>query len=207
MVIPSIPVPANSRRGRRPGSDARATSSRSGTLEGHYKRKYTGTSDWEQAKAVAAQWDAAGHDDEFARRQRQLHPPQEPTQPDRITIEDAIKVFLTNREGAQIASPTLRKYRTFARQITGFADSKGYVMLDQIKTSDIDLYYSTLKLGPRTKSKRLSTIRAFFRFCVNREWILKSPVSPDIKPPVGSQPHGEQSPVQRSRTGPHHRSL
>jgi hypothetical protein len=32
----------------------------SGTLQGDYKRKYTGTSDWAEAKAVAEQWDAAG---------------------------------------------------------------------------------------------------------------------------------------------------
>ena len=117
-------------------------------------------------------------------------PPPEPTpkpgQPDRITIKDAVQVFLTNREGSEIASPTLRKYKTFARQLTGFADSKGYVILDQITTRDMDVYYSTLTLGPRTKSKRLSTLKAFFRFCVNREWIPKSPLSPDIKPPVGA---------------------
>jgi hypothetical protein len=44
-------------------------------------------------------------------------PALEPAQPDRITIENAIKVFLTNREGAQIASPTLRKYRALVARL------------------------------------------------------------------------------------------
>ena len=29
-------------------------------------------------------------------------------------------------------------------------------------------------------------LRAFFRFCVNRDWILKSPVTADLKPPLGA---------------------
>jgi integrase len=44
----------------------------------------------------------------------------------------------------------------------------------------------TMSEGPRAKGKRLTTLRAFFRFCANRKWIPESPVSPDIKPPVGS---------------------
>jgi hypothetical protein len=32
----------------------------------------------------------------------------------------------------------------------------------------------------------LDRLRSFFKFAVNREWIPKSPVSPDLKPPAGS---------------------
>jgi len=35
-------------------------------------------------------------------------PPHEPAHQERITIQDAINVFLTNREGAEIASPRNR---------------------------------------------------------------------------------------------------
>jgi integrase len=38
----------------------------------------------------------------------------------------------------------------------------------------------------RAKAKRLSTLRAFFRFCVNRKWITENPVSSDIRPPIGA---------------------
>jgi hypothetical protein len=58
-------------------------------------------------------------------------------------------------------------------------------MLDQITPGDIDLFWAKRKLGPRAKGKRLTTLRAFFRFCANRKWIAESPVSSDIKPPVG----------------------
>jgi len=54
------------------------------------------------------------------------------------------------------------------KQITTYAESKGYVFLDQITADDIDLFWANWKLGPRAKGKRLTTLRAFFRFCVNR---------------------------------------
>jgi len=69
-------------------------------------------------------------------------------------------VFLTNREGAKIAPATLRKYRTFTKQLTTFADSRGYVMLDQFTSSEIDVFYSSWTLGARATGKRLGTLRA-----------------------------------------------
>jgi hypothetical protein len=126
----------------------------SGTLDKVSRRQNTGEWEWDRARPIAAQWEAAGT---WATKPAPLPAPvPEPAQGGRITFQDAVKVFLTSREGAHIASPTLRKYKTFARQLTAFAESKGYIMLDQFTTSDIDLYYSTLKLGPRAKSKRLS---------------------------------------------------
>src|SRR3984885_4910071 len=90
------------------------------------------------------------------------------------------------REGEKIAHATMRKHRTFMNQLHAFAESRGYVMLDQFRRADIDVFYGGMKHGLRTKAKRLSAIRAFFRFCVNREWLVKSPVSSDLKPPQGS---------------------
>jgi hypothetical protein len=59
-------------------------------------------------------------------------------------------------------------------------------MLDQFTAPDMDIFYATLALGARAKGKRLGTIRAFFRFCANREWLSKNPVTSDLKPPLGA---------------------
>ena len=48
-------------------------------------------------------------------------------------------------------------------------------MLDQFTRADIDVFYSTSSLGIRSKGKMLETPRTFFRFCVNRELVAKSP--------------------------------
>ena len=95
-------------------------------------------------------------------------------------------MFLSLREGERIAAATLRKYRTFVKLLQAFADSRGYVMLDLLRSGAVHAIYGGLKLGVRAKAKRLGMPRAFFRFCVNREWLARSPVSGDLKPPQGA---------------------
>jgi integrase len=164
----------------------------SGTLDGKFSRKTTGTSDWLEAHQIAEAYEKA---DSWTGK-----PKVEPVVPDpalaksRVTVADACKVFITNRESTGLAPATLRKYGTFAKQITAYADSRGYVMLDQFTPGDIDLFWANWKLGARAKGKRLTTLRAFFRFCTHRKWIAESPVTPDIKPPVGSSKAANKAP-------------
>src|SRR5258708_35300697 len=73
--------------------------------------------------------------------------------------------------------------RRSRNRLTVFGDSRGYVMLDQFTSSDIDVFYGGWKLGARAKAKRLGTLRAFFRFLMNRQWLPENPVSTDMKPP------------------------
>jgi integrase len=157
-----------------------------GTLAGSFKRRNTERFLWEEARSIAVAWEAAGRWD--GKVELPLAVAAAPVQPapGRVTITDACAVFISLREGEKIAHATLRKYRTFTKQLLAFAESRGYVMLNQLGSGDIDVYYGGLKLGLRAKAKRLGTIRAFFRFCVNREWLVKSPVSSDLKAPLGS---------------------
>lgn len=155
----------------------------SGTLGGKFNRRQTGKSNWNEAKAVVAFWEQAGSWDG---KPAPGAPPKTDSRDERVSIAEAIAVFISIREGEAIAPATLRKYRTFTKQLAAYAESRGYVMLDQFTSSDLDRFYGSLKLGIRAKGKRLGTIRSFFRFCVNREWLAKSPVSADLKPPQGA---------------------
>jgi hypothetical protein len=67
-------------------------------------------------------------------------------------------------------------------------------MLDQFTSSDIDEFYGGSNLGARAKGKRLGTLRAFFRFSRNRKWLSESPVSIDIKPPMGANRVANKAP-------------
>jgi len=67
-------------------------------------------------------------------------------------------------------------------------------MIDQFTPADADQFYAGLKLGPRTKGTRLGVLRAFFRFAVNRKWMSETPISSDIKPPVGSSKSADKMP-------------
>jgi len=154
-----------------------------GTLQGRFCRRATGKWIWEEAKAVAAAWESAGswHG---APEPLPLPCPVEKTEG--VTIASAAAAYIAVREGSRIRPSTMRKYRTFCGQLKKYAESKGYVMLQQFTSADIDIFYSGWKLGPRAKGKALGTLRSFFRFCVNREWIPKTPVSTDLKPPLGA---------------------
>jgi site-specific recombinase XerD len=155
-----------------------------GTLTGNFKRKNTEHTQWEEAKAVALVWETSGSWDGKPVVQAMSSAPN--PEPVRIKIADASAVFLSLREGEKIAGATLRKYRTFIKQLQSFADSRGYLMLDQLTSADLDTFYSGMQLGVRAKAKRLGTLRSFFRFCMNRKWLLENPVSTDLKPPQGS---------------------
>ena len=164
----------------------------SGTLAERFRRKRTGATTWDEARAYSAAIEAVGNwsgQPVFA-----APAPDAPAAPARITIEGATSIFLKNRESAQIAPATLRKYRTFTKQLTAYADGRGYVMIDQFTPADADLFYAGLKLGPRTKGTRLGVLRSFFRFAVNRKWMPETPVSADIKPPVGSSTSADKMP-------------
>jgi integrase len=173
----------------------------SGTLGGSFRRKYTGKTDWDDARTAAAEWEQAGSWDGTPAPPPQPAPVENPV-PARVMIADAIKVFLSSREGAKIAPATLRKYKTFTKQLTAFAEKRGYAMLDQITSGDIDVFYAGWKLGARAKGKRLGTLRSFFRFCAKRKWVTVDPTDPksvgpvssDLKPPIGANRVSNKAP-------------
>jgi integrase len=153
----------------------------------------TGTADWAEARRIAEIYERADCWTRKAKPQPVV-PPVAP-EPTRITLADAIKVYLATRE-ATVAYPTFRKYKTFTKQLQTFAESLGYVMLDQFRPADIDVFYTKSKLGPRSKAKMLERLRGFFRFAVHREWISTSPVSPDLRPPAGSSRAANKMPFR-----------
>jgi len=163
----------------------------SGTLSGKFKRANTEKSNWAEAKAIIAAWESAGSWTAPAPVPPVVHVVPSASGPlaaadSRITIDDAIRAFLAVRKGSGISASTLRKHKTFAKQIRALADSRGYAMLDQFNARDIDAFYANWKLGVRTKGHALGMLRAFVRFCVNRDRIVKSPATADLKPPMGS---------------------
>lgn len=165
----------------------------SGTLSGKFKRRHTGKADWGEAKAIALAWERDQSWDVKVSLATEAAPVVS-SGPTRTTIEDATKAFLSHREGSKIAISTLRKYRTFTKQLTEFAESRGYLMLDQFTSVDIDAFYGGLNLGARTKGKWLGTLRSFFRFCTSRKWLQENPVNGDIKPPVGANRVANKAP-------------
>ena len=66
-----------------------------------FNRKRTGKSYWEEAKSLVAAWKAA---DSWADKKmvEPTSPAQEQPEPKRISIAEAVRVFLSHRDGAKI---------------------------------------------------------------------------------------------------------
>lgn len=79
----------------------------SGTLGGKFSRKQTGKSDWDEAKAVAAQWEKAGS---WTGVIIVPEPPPSPVSPSGTTIEHGVKRFLAELQET-MAFGTHKKYR------------------------------------------------------------------------------------------------
>lgn len=177
----------------------------SGTLGGKFSRRATSTGLWDDARAYVAALESVGSWDGKAVPPPPVEVPVPAPDPPAATAEshsakarmalaEACQLFRDHRASAGLEAATLRKYATFTKQISVYAASRGYVMVDQFTPTDIDRFWVTWNLGPRTKGKRLTMLRGFFRFCVHRKWIAESPVSPDIRPPKGANKDANKAP-------------
>lgn len=149
---------------------------------GKRKRRSTGRWEWEAAQAISAQWEAAGGWDAVPKQ-----PPTVPevAPPSRTTIKDALAAFLAHRQNRGLTASTLKKYRTLTRQLSAFAEDRGYVMLDQLDVSSMDLFYSGWRDGIRSRAKKLETLKSFFKFCRKRKWMTED-ITEDLQAPEGS---------------------
>lgn len=144
----------------------------SGTLSGAFKRRYTGKTNWEEAKAVAVEWEKAGSWDGKATLQEPL--PQQPAQPHRVTIEQAVKAFLAElQETAAFA--THKKYRLLLKKFVEFSEKRGYVMMDQWEPVDVREFRSSWAISPQTAARNMSMVKPFFEYCVANKWLTSNP--------------------------------
>ncbi len=131
----------------------------SGTLAGAFDRRSTDATTWEKAHTFvrpledAGSWNGQPRPEiirptsdapALSHSQTVVMAPVSapaPTNPDRIAIAKAIEGFLATK-AVTVAFSTLRKHRTFTKQLQAFADNRGYVMLDQFRPLDIDTFYA-----------------------------------------------------------------
>jgi site-specific recombinase XerD len=155
-----------------------------------YRRQSTGKWEWEDAKAVVAGWEQAGSWDG---KPAAPVPLSDSAKPERVRIIDATESFIAKCQNRGIATVTLKKYKTFVKQLLAYADSRGYLMLDQLTVSDMDRFYASWRDGTRARAKKLERLKAFIRFCLKREWIIKDIVD-DLEAPEGSSAPANKSP-------------
>jgi integrase len=163
----------------------------SGTLAGKFNRKRTGCFKWDDAREVAAKWEAAGAWGGPIQPPEPAPPPT--TAPRGVTIADATDAYLAKCQNRGIQSATLNKYRTFVKQLRAYGENGGYRFMDQLTVADMDRFYASWKDGKRARAKKLERLKAFVRFCVKREWLSKD-IAEDLEAPEGSSIPAHKTP-------------
>ena len=160
-----------------------------GTIEGRRQRKSTGHWEWDDAKATASPWEANGIG------QPEAAPLPTSTEPSRqrMAIAEVMEAFLAKSQNKGVTDATMRKYRTFIKQLTAYCEERGYLYIDQITVTDMDRFYASWKDGPISKGKKLDKLRSFIKFCVKRKWLAEN-IADDLEPPHGASFAANKSP-------------
>lgn len=156
-----------------------------GTLKGRFRRRRTGKWEWDDAKSVAAAWEAAGSWDASGDSPLPAGSAPSAEQQQSMTIAAATQAYLDNRRSRELKAPTLSKYNTLVKQFVEFCDGRGYVCLQQLTVVDMDRFYASWKDGKRSKAKKLERLKGFIKFAVKRKWLTENIVE-DLEAPEGS---------------------
>ena len=137
-----------------------------GTVEGIEIRRTLKTHDWDRAEELRAHWERKGTE------------PADQPQPQlgiKITIEYALTKFIGDCESRGLGPSTLSKCRRLRVRFLDFLNLSGTVAFADVDAEVCRGFRESWKLSPRTASKELERFRAFFKFCVENDWIEKNP--------------------------------
>ncbi len=98
-----------------------------------------------------------------------------------VSLDPELERFLVHLQTVRDASPhTLRAYGTDLVDLARFLEERGIEEAARVQPHDIRLWLSGMTergLAPSTRSRRLSSARAFFRFLLREERIERNPAA------------------------------
>jgi site-specific recombinase XerD len=104
------------------------------------------------------------------------------------TLAEAWTSMIADLEARKLSPETVRKYKLLERQMKAYAKERGLIMLAQFDLDLLSQFRATWADGPRTASKKLERLRAFFRFAHDRQWIETNPATRIKLPKVSVRP-------------------
>lgn len=147
-----------------------------GSLRGEYIRRALNLRSWSAATDLVRDWEASG----------EIGVVKKPNIP---TIAEAVEKFLADLRAQQLSGETVRKYENLLnRRFVPWADSKGYRYLKQLGVEQMRQFRATWIDSANYAVKNLERLRAFFRFCMHDDWIIKNPASAVKAPKVIDRP-------------------
>jgi integrase/recombinase XerD len=105
-----------------------------------------------------------------------------------VTLADAWASLLADLDARKLSNQTIRKYKLLKRQMEAYGIERGLRVLGQFDLDVLSKFRATWKDGPRTASKKLERLRAFFRFAHDRQWVESNPATRIKLPRVSIRP-------------------
>ena len=133
-----------------------------GVLRGTFLRKSLKTSNYETAIRTIRQWESLG-----AARESEL-----------IAVEGAVCAFMRDIGARNWQETTKRKFRTLLEgRLVEYCRRHGYRLLKELDLHAVTEFRATWKDAPLTALKNIERLRAFYRFCLDREWVTGNPAA------------------------------
>jgi integrase/recombinase XerD len=125
-----------------------------GKLNGEMVRKTLTVRSREAALTMIREWEIAGRAEAV------------------VTVEDALDKFIADCEARHLVPSTMKKYRLLVKELKSEFQA---LPVGKISVDDLDGYRKRWGMKANSSRKKLERLRKFFRFCVEREWIVKNP--------------------------------
>jgi hypothetical protein len=102
---------------------------------------------WDEAKAVAAEWEKAG------------------SWTGEVTVAESLPETPKSR---RVAFATDKKYRLLTKLIE-FSQKRGYAMIDEWEPTDVREFRTPWAINPQTDARRVSMLKPFFEYCLTNK--------------------------------------
>lgn len=131
-------------------------------LDGARTIKPIGTRDWQRAQQLAREMEAEGR----------VIDKKSP-----VTIQKACEDFLADAKARGLREPSLYKYRLLLNRLQTFATDKGLAFLPNFDVEMAAKFRESWTHKGTSARKKLESLRTFFRFCKDRNWIDSNPAA------------------------------
>jgi len=124
-----------------------------GKLDGVMVRRTLDRRDWQAAQKLVREWEAYGVKEV-------------------VLLKDAYDRFIAQHEANGSADTTVGKHERLRRRAIEFF---GNVSLRSLTPDEVSKFRESWDFAPLTTRNTIERFRAFFNFCVAREWLEKNP--------------------------------
>lgn len=135
-----------------------------GKLRGERLRQSLDLTNWEAAQKLIREWEAHGAKNV-------------------LSLGEAYKRFLAQHEANGSAAATVAKHKLLKREMLDFF---GDIPVRSISLDDVARFRESWDMAPISAKNKIERIRAFFKFCLEREWVERN-AAKLLKPPKISE--------------------